>query len=455
MELNEALKKVSVIGAAGKMGRGIASLLLQEMALLDLGAGKNEENDGFVLQLIDVNDQALYSLRLDLKDHLIKYAEKNINALRQKYANEPGLVSNADIVEAFAERGIGLIRYETEYEEAKDSYLVFEAIVENIEIKVKVFSSLVQKGCKGYFLTNTSSIPISVLNQKAGLNNRIIGFHFYYPPAVQKLVEIIIPPPTDPSLCQMAYELANRLQKITVSSADVAGFIGNGQFIREIMFTCQKVHELQREFSQIESIYMINRLTQEWLIRPMGTFQLLDIVGVDVCQKVCEIMQTYLGGETFHDDLIEAMNDAGMIGGQYPNGLQKNGFFQYEGNVPVGIYSLQDHQYHLFSHVKWKENDDGFLGPLPEGYVPWKLLHKDPQKNTKLEAYFHSLFEYDTFGAELAQVFLFKSRDFAQGLVERGVAKSIEDVNTVMMNGFFHLYGPQNPWMPERVTMKT
>ena len=171
----------------------------------------------------------------------------------------------------------------------------------------------------------------------------------------------------------------------------------------------------------------------------MGTFQLLDFVGVDVCQKICEIMQVYLGGEVFQDDLIESMNRAGMIGGQYSNGLQKNGFFQYERNVPVGIYSLDDHQYHLFAQEKWKDRIDGFLGPLPEGYESWKVLHKDPQKKSKLEAYFHSLFEADTFGAELAQVFLFKSKEIAQGLVDRGVAESLDDVNKVMINGFFHL----------------
>ena len=253
MELNQALKKVAVIGAAGKMGRGIASLLLQEMAILELEEGKKEGN-AFCLRLIDVNDQALYSLRSDLKEHLTKYAEKNINALRRLFADKPDLVSNADVVNAFAESALDLVRYDTDYVRGKNSCLIFEAIVENVEIKAKVFSSIIENGfSEGYFLTNTSSIPISVLDQKANINHRIIGFHFYNPPVVQKLVEVIIPSSTDPDLQRLGFELAALLQKIVVRSADVAGFIGNGQFVREVLFACNKVHEFQREFSLIRS----------------------------------------------------------------------------------------------------------------------------------------------------------------------------------------------------------
>lgn len=448
MELNEALKKVSVIGAAGKMGRGISFLLLQEIVRLRA----ENKNEVYRLKLIDVNDYALHSLRQDLKEQLTHHAEKNINVIRTLYANQPALVSNGEIIQAFVEESLEIVYFDTDFEAAKDSKLIFEAIVENVDVKSKVFLKITQNNPnEPCIFTNTSSIPISVLNEKANLKNKIVGFHFYNPPAVQKLVELIVPETTDQTLQQFAYEMVARLHKISVTSADIAGFIGNGQFMREILFACQKVREFQREFSSIEAIYMINKLTQEWLIRPMGIFQLIDYVGLDICQKIAEIMQTYLGGEKFHDELIDSMNAAGIMGGQYSNGMQKNGFFQYEKNVPVGIYSLKDRQYHLFSQEKWKDRVDNFLGPLPEGHFFWKELHKDPDKNLKLEAYFQSLFEYDAFGAELAQVFLFKCRDIAQKLVEQKVARNIEDVNLVVINGFHQLYGPQNPWLPEQL----
>lgn len=448
MELNQALKHVSVIGAAGKMGRGIALLLLQEMARV-AAEGKKEEKNTFCLQLIDVNDHALFSLQNEFKEHLIRYAEKNINALRRIYRDEPELVSNEDIINAFVERALEIVRYETDYENAHKSFLIFEAIVENIEIKSKVLSGIFQNSHpETILLSNTSSIPISVLNEKGNLGHRIIGFHFYNPPAVQKLVELILPEQTVPAIEPLAYQIAERLQKIVVRSADVAGFIGNGQFIREILFACQKVREFEREFSLMEAVYLVNRVTQEWLIRPMGTFQLLDYVGVDICKNICDTMQAYLPQENFHDDIIEMMNQSGVIGGQYFNSLQKNGFFQYERNVPVGIYSLKDKQYHLFDQEHWKERLDNFVGPLPNEHIPWKKLHKDPEKNAKLKNYFHALNELDTFGAELARNILRKSKEIAQKLVETGVAQNLEDVNQVMVNGFYHLYGPENPWVP-------
>lgn len=444
MELNNALKHVSVIGAAGKMGRGIAFLLLQEMVRLKREA---KEGESFCLRMIDVNDQALHSLREDLRNQLKKYAEKQINALRLSYADDPGLVSNEEIINAYVENALDIVQYDTDFESSKHSTLIFEAIVENFDVKAKVLENIAKNNPEVYFFSNTSSIPISALNEKASLGNKIIGFHFYNPPVVQKLVELIVPKSTEGDFRSLAIELAGRLHKKIIFSADIAGFIGNGQFIRELLFACQKVHELEREFSLIESIYLVNRTTKDWLIRPMGTFQLMDYVGLDVCQKICKTMQTYLHGENFHDDLIDAMNDVGAIGGQYSNGFQKNGFFQYEKNIPVGIYSLQDQQYHLFEQEKWKDRVDAFLGPLPEKYISWKDLQKDPEKDQKLAAYFTSLFESGVFGADLAEVFLVKAREIAHKLVESHVAGSLEDVNAVMMNGFYHLYGPENPWL--------
>ncbi len=250
MPLDEALQNVAVVGAAGKMGSGISLLLLQEMAHIEAEQKGKAGTGAFRLILIDTSEKGLDALRHYLHEQILKYAEKNINDLRRFYVRNPKLVSNQEIIEAFVEGALDLIHCETSLEKAKHATLIFEAIIEDVEAKVQLFKSLVAgRKDEAYFFTNTSSIPISILNEKAQLHNRLIGFHFYNPPAVQKLLEVIAPDHMEPALKSLALELAKRLRKTVVHSGDVAGFIGNGHFIREALFACHKVHELTSQYT--------------------------------------------------------------------------------------------------------------------------------------------------------------------------------------------------------------
>src|SRR6185295_15214336 len=103
-----------------------------------------------------------------------------------------------------------------------------------------------------YFLTNTSSIPISALSQSAELGGRLLGYHFYNPPAVQKLVEVITARNTEPALVELGNELGKLLEKTLVPSHDVAGFIGNGHFIREGLFALERFRELRESWPDAE-----------------------------------------------------------------------------------------------------------------------------------------------------------------------------------------------------------
>lgn len=412
--LDEKLKRIAVIGAAGKMGSGIALLLLQEMARLEAEHTGKVGSGAFKLVLVDANEEALNHLHHPLRTHLCRYAEQNINLLRKYFRDNPVLVSNEDCIDYFVEHALTIVRFDNRLE---DSKLIFEAIVEDIEAKVALFKALADK--EAYYFTNTSSIPIEVLNQKAQLDNRLIGFHFYNPPAVQKLLEIIPPLHVKQELKDLAEELAKRLKKTVVYSKDVAGFIGNGYFIREAAYAFKK--------AETSSLDIVNTVTQEYLIRPMGIFQLIDYVGIDVCQKIAAIMQINL-------PLLNPFIKAGVLGGQYADGRQKNGIYQYEGHQRKGIYALKEHQYIPLEHVE--------LGPLSQGHIPWKVLQKDPDKDAKLQTYFQNLMRENTIGAQLAKEFLVNLDEIANGLVERGVARSLEDVETVLKHGFFHLYGP-------------
>src|SRR6185295_16568588 len=106
---------------------------------------------------------------------------------------------------------------------------------------------------KAFVLSNTSSIPIHLLASESGLKDQLIGFHFYNPPAVQKLVELIpqerageVADEVADEVLAISQELAKKMNKIVVYSRDVAGFIGNGHFSREIALACRFVEELQK-----------------------------------------------------------------------------------------------------------------------------------------------------------------------------------------------------------------
>ena len=317
--------------------------------------------------------------------------------------------------------------------------------MENLEVKTRVFSTL-KEVCAddAYFLTNTSSIPISAAAQKAGLGGRLIGYHFYNPPAVQRLLEIITTPQTDKKLQELAGELGKRLNKIQVSSHDVAGFIGNGHFMRDALFGMELAAELQKDAADYEAIYMVNKVSEEFMVRPMGIYQLMDYVGVDVCRMIMKTMNTYIKNEDIHSDLIDQMNDAGVKGGQFADGSQKDGFLKYEKGRPAGVYLLKENDYLMIDEKGWSKSCDEKLGAPAAEQVTWKAMSKDQNKDDKLKAYFEALFKADTLGAKLAQRYLLKSREIARKLVADEVAYNIDDVNKVLMNGFYHLYGPEN-----------
>lgn len=441
--LDHALQSVAVIGAAGKMGSGISLLLLQEMARLEVSTTGRVGSGTYILTLIDPNTDGLPGLRTYLRAQMTRSAEKQINALREYYKDNPKLVSNEEIIEAFVQGSLDCIRLEGDLSQAKSAHLVFEAIVEDLDIKTKVFSQLRDTVSEDtVFFTNTSSLPIGILANACGLDGRLIGYHFYNPPAVQKLLEIIPAEGNAESFVQMADELAKRLGKIVVYSKDVAAFIGNGHFVREINEALNEVEALQSSHSQVEAICMVDQITRILLIRPMGIFQLFDYVGVDVLHRVMQIMNRYLG-LTFNQGLMDQMVAAGRIGGQHPDGSQKDGFFQYKGHAIDKVYSLEKQDY--------VDLPGDLIGEIPEGHLPWKTMGKNKLRDELLKTYFRNLFELKTPQAQLASQHLLKSRDIARELVADGVARSIEDVNTVIMNGFYHLYGPDSSLLPEEI----
>ena len=233
-------------------------------------------------------------------------------------------------------------------------------------------------------------------------------------------------------------------------SRDHAGFIGNGHFMRDLLHATGEVERLQKEMSFVQAVYTVNRVSQEFLVRPMGIFQLVDYVGLDVCQCILRVMNERLPDENLHSALLDRMLEQGVRGGQRHDGSQKDGFLRYEQGKPVAAYRPETREYVPFA--TFQEEADARIGPLPQPAVAWKTAVRSPDRGKVLGPFFGALREMKTPGARLAERYGARSREIGLQLVKDGVAASAEDVNRVLTTGFFHAYGPINDYFPEAVT---
>jgi 3-hydroxyacyl-CoA dehydrogenase len=444
MEYNERIKNVTVLGAAGKMGSGILLLMALEMADQQL----KPENKGksYVLNAMDVTSDALPGLMKYIRTQVLKAAEKKVVTLRKQYSERRDLIDNSEVIDEYINDVMNIIRPGTRLEAAYESTLVFEAVSENAALKAKLFSQIDQNNnLKPWFFTNTSSVPIAGLNQSAGIEGRVLGFHFYNPPAVQKLVELITIKENPAGMKEFAYELAKNLKKIIVPSNDIAGFVGNGHFMRDALYSIEKAQQLSAQMPLHEAIYAVNKVSQDFLMRPMGIFQLIDYVGVDVVRFIMNVMDPYMSNENLHSELLDKYFDLGIKGGQFADGSQKDGILKYEKGRPVAVYSLEGNSYIPFS--SFAERTDAWLGEIPKEVMPWKNIIKLADKDAAAKEAFVRLSNLNTKGAQLALEHARRSKEIGLQLVNTGVAASTEDVNTVLATGFFHAYGPVNEFV--------
>ncbi|MBU1368786.1 MAG: 3-hydroxyacyl-CoA dehydrogenase family protein [Bacteroidetes bacterium] len=441
MTYDERLQQVAVLGAAGKMGSGILLLTAVEMADISL----KPENKGktFVLNAIDLSDEGLAGLMDYLRAQVLKIAEKKTIQLRQLYADRTDLIENYDIIDQYVNDVLKLVRPTTAMETAYHANLVFEAVTENKALKVKILKQIDEHNPnKPWVFTNTSSVPIHLIESEAGLNGRVLGFHFYNPPAVQKLVELIVTKSTDPQMNQFALDYAKALRKVVVPSNDIAGFIGNGHFMRDAIYGINQALELAGDRPLPEAIYMVNKVSQDFLVRPMGIFQLIDYVGIDVVQFIMKVMNPHMQDEDLHSDLLDQMIALSVKGGQMSSGAQKDGFLKYEKGFITAVYDPTQKAY--ISLESFSGKCDQKLGELPENYKPWKAAVRIADKDSHFIPYFEAMKLSDGFGAKLAVKYGKNSDAIGRKLVSDGVANNHNDVNTVMLTGFFHAYGPVN-----------
>ena len=245
------MKKISVIGS-GTMGNGIA----QTLALY--------EHD---VVLYDINLNNLENANKTIYNSLSRMVNKNLISTNQK------------------EKTIKNINPTTEFHKILDSDLIIEAASENKDLKISLFEKIDNKcSPKTIIASNTSSISITKLAESTKRMDKVIGMHFMNPVPIMKLVEIINSKYTSKETTEKISSLSKKLEKIPLIVNDSPGFISNRILIHMIN---EAIEALDQKVATVKNIDGIMKLGMG---HPMGPLQLADLIGLDVCKSILDVM---------------------------------------------------------------------------------------------------------------------------------------------------------------------
>jgi len=269
-------QRVAVIGA-GTMGNGIAQTFASH---------------GAEVVLIDVVEPALKKGLATIEKSLGKFAEK-------------GKISAAD-ANAIAQR----VKPSTTLQDARAAELVVEAVVEKADVKRKVFQELDGIAPSATILaTNTSSISITAIAAATKRADRVIGMHFMNPVPLMALVEVIRGQETSDATTQRVMSASRAIGKTPVEANDYPGFVSNRVLMPMIN---EAVFCLMEGVATRESIDTVMKLGMN---HPMGPLALADLIGLDVCLDILEVLHDGLGDDKYRPcPLLRRMVAAGRLG---------------------------------------------------------------------------------------------------------------------------------------------
>lgn len=208
----------------------------------------------------------------------------------------------------------------TDLNDAKDNFLIIEAVVESIDIKKEYFKRLdVICDENTIFATNTSSLSITELSSAISRTDKIIGTHFFNPVSLMKLVEIIKGMGTSDSTVEKIKEILSRVNKEFILVEETPGFIVNRLLIPMIN---EAVCLLETKSATIEDI---DRAMLLGANHPMGPLALADLIGNDVVLKIMEVLYNETSDSKYRPSyLLKKYVRNGFLGRK-----TKEGFYKY------------------------------------------------------------------------------------------------------------------------------
>jgi 3-hydroxybutyryl-CoA dehydrogenase len=281
------IKKVGVVGG-GTMGNGIAHVFAAS---------------GYDVVLMDVKD--------DLVDRALAVITKNLDRMIKK----------EKIAEADKQATLKRIAKSMSLKDMADCDIVVEAATEDYGIKQKIFKEL-DSVCKAgaILASNTSSISITQIGANTKRPHAVIGMHFMNPVPMMKLVEIVRGIATSDETYQAVHGLAEKLGKTPVAVNDYPGFVSNRVLMPMINEACYTLMEGVATRDAIDTVMKLG------MAHPMGPFQLADLIGLDVCLSIMEVLYTGFSDSKYRPcPLLRNMVRAGYLGRK-----TKKGFYTYE-----------------------------------------------------------------------------------------------------------------------------
>lgn len=277
------IKKIMVIGA-GQMGGGIAQVAAQA---------------GFATVQYDINTELV---------------EKGMAVMEKNLARS---VSKGKMTEYEKAATLARITPSTSLEDAADCDLVVEAIVENMDVKAKVFSELDRVAPPHAILaSNTSSLPITQIAACTNRPEKVIGMHFMNPVPVMKLVEVIRGIATSDEVYKIIEETSVKMGKVPVECKDVPGFVSNR--VLQVMIN-EALWELYEGVATAEGIDNIMKLGMN---HPMGPLALADLIGLDTVQAILNVLQDGYGDPKYRPSpLLNQYVNAGWLGRKTGKGI--------------------------------------------------------------------------------------------------------------------------------------
>ena len=280
------VKRIGVVGA-GTMGRGIAQVCAAS---------------GFDVVMSDVSAEAVAAGLASIGKQLARAVEKE----RMGAAEKDALLSRIETV--------------TGIEAMAGVDVCIEAATENPDVKLDLFRAL-ESVCRedAILASNTSSISLTKIAGACSRPERVIGMHFFNPVPLMKLVELIRALQTSDATFEAARALADRLGKTPVAVADSPGFVVNRMLVPMIN---EAVYALSEGLASAEEIDLAMQLG---LSHPIGPLRLADLIGLDVCLDVMDVMYREFSDSKYRPcPLLRKMVDAGRLGRK-----SGRGFYEY------------------------------------------------------------------------------------------------------------------------------